>query len=57
MAKDILKNIPSAQSGFFVDTYARNIKMISTKHASLIVIANNNDRMKAIRWNQKKYAP
>jgi hypothetical protein len=55
--KGHFKNIPSAQSGFFVDTYARNMKMISTKHAGLIVIANNNDRMKAIRWNKKNSTP
>ncbi|HKR03019.1 MAG TPA: VCBS repeat-containing protein [Bacteroidia bacterium] len=52
--KGHFKNIPATLSGFFVDTYARDMKMISTQHGSLILVGNNNDRMKVIRWNKKK---
>jgi hypothetical protein len=52
--KGHFKNIPAAQSGFFVDTYARNMKMIATPKSSLILVANNNDKMKVFRWNKKK---
>jgi hypothetical protein len=52
--KGHFKNIPSAQSGFFVDTYARDMKMIATPKYPLILIANNNDKMKVAGWNRKK---
>ncbi|MEP7170219.1 MAG: hypothetical protein ABI855_12675, partial [Bacteroidota bacterium] len=54
--KGHFKNIPSTQSGFFVDSYARNMKMITAANSKLILVANNNDRMKMIKWNKKNSA-
>jgi len=51
--KGHFKNIPAAQTGFFVDTYARDMKTISTQNGKLILVGNNNDRMKVISWNKK----